>query len=367
MQIYQFGGAVRDKLLGLKPKDLDYLVLNCSEQEFLQAHPGAKKIGHRPYQVYLYQNAQYTLSDSQDIYSELQKKDLTINSLAQDSRGNLVCSELALQDLKQKKLRPIQSKNFLQDPVRVFRAARLSAKLPDFQIHPELLKAMQEVSDLRLLDGAVAERLGQELQLTCSTPRPGNFLRLLADTANLQPWLPELDNAQNIPAGPDLNKLSLLQHVAGLMDAAAGKPQLVWLAMCFDLGKIKTDPAYWPRHLLHDFFGPKVINSLGTRLRLPLKQIQIAKFAAAWHLAACGYYRLRPGPKVDMLLGLHNKAFINDFTDLLKLIQAPELQEVANRDLQRILEVRLPKAYRNLGPESGKILKRLRVKALQES
>ncbi|MGM0424703.1 MAG: hypothetical protein ACQEQX_07280 [Thermodesulfobacteriota bacterium] len=365
MQIYQFGGAVRDRLLGLEPKDLDYLVLGTCEEEFLQTHPGAKKIGHSPYQVYLYQGAQYTLADSQDIYIELQKKDLTINSLAQDSQGRLICTNLAQRDLQQKVLRPVQKQNFLQDPVRAFRAARLSSRLPDFRVHVELLQAMQDVSKAGLLGQAAVERLGQELQLACSAPRPGNFLRLLAKTGNLEPWLPELEQTRKIPAGPGYEDQSLLQHLAGLMDSAAGNPLLVWIAMSHDLGKTRTNPVYWPRHYLHDYLGPKLVRSLGQRLKLPARQIQAAELAAAWHLAACGYYRLAPGRKVDMLLNLHKKGLIKEFMTLLQLIHGPKLQEHAGRDLDRILRVHLPMQYRELGPESGRMLKSLQVKALQ--
>jgi tRNA nucleotidyltransferase (CCA-adding enzyme) len=353
--------------LGLEPKDLDYLVLGASEEEFLQEHPGAKKIGHSPYQVYLYQGAQYTLGDSQDIHTELQKKDLGINSLAQDSQGRLLGSAQARQDLEQKILRPVRLQNFLQDPVRVFRAARLSAKLPEFKVHAELLQAMQEVCRLGLLARAAAERVGQELNLACSTPKPGNFLRLLAETGNLQPWFLELEQARRIPAGPGRAGQYLLQYLTGLMDAAAdSSPQLVWLAMAHDLGKTRTDPAYWPRHYLHDYLGPKVIRNLGARLKLPTRQVQTAELTAAWHLAGCGYFRLKPGRKVDMLLSLHQKGHLEGFSSFLQLLQGSKLQGNATRELQKILQVRLPLEYRSLGPVSGKILKDLRIKALQD-
>ncbi|MFP4212956.1 MAG: tRNA nucleotidyltransferase [Desulfohalobiaceae bacterium] len=365
MQIYQFGGAVRDSLLGHEPKDLDYLVLDCQEEEFLHNHPGARKVGQAPYQVYLYQGAQYSLSNNRNIYNELARKDLSINSLARDSNQRLICTDQAWQDLQQKLLRPVSKENFLQDPVRVFRAARLSAKLPDFRIHPELLEAMQQVSSSGLLAGAAAERLGQEIQLACSSPRPGNFLRLLAKTGNLQPWLPELDQAQWIPAGPSQGNTSLLQRLAMLMDSATESPLLVWLAMTHDLGKTRTDPAYWPRHYLHDFLGPRVIRDLVQRLRLSQKWSRAGELAAAWHLAACSYQSFPQGRKVDMLLLLHNQGLLKEFTKLLQLIGCPRLCELAARDLNQILQVRLPRKYRNLGPLSGAVLRRLRIQALQ--
>ena len=43
MKIYLVGGAVRDLLLGLKPKDLDYVVVGATEDEMLKK--GLTKVG----------------------------------------------------------------------------------------------------------------------------------------------------------------------------------------------------------------------------------------------------------------------------------------------------------------------------------
>jgi tRNA nucleotidyltransferase/poly(A) polymerase len=44
-QIYLVGGAVRDGLLNRPVKDRDYVVLNASEDDFLQRFPGAPQSG----------------------------------------------------------------------------------------------------------------------------------------------------------------------------------------------------------------------------------------------------------------------------------------------------------------------------------
>ncbi len=366
MRIYEFGGAVRDRLLGLEPKDIDYLVLDSSEDEFLNVFPAAKKVG-RENSVFLLHGAQYTVCAGNDIRAELQKKDLTINSLAQDSQGKLISTAQARNDLQQQILRPVSRENFLQDPVRVLRAARIHACLPAFQVHKELLQAMQDVARSHFLHKAVAERVGQEICQACTCASPSNFLRLLAKTGNLLPWLAELDQAQNIPAGPERADKNLLEHICDVLDKAAGDPLLVWMALGHDLGKTKTNPAYWPRHYLHDFLGGKLVRRLGQRLRMPNRYIRAAELAAAWHLAASGYHRLAPKPKIRLLLTLHKKKLFQKFFLLLQLIQGPDLQQRAGLDLKNILQVRLPRKYRDLGPVSGAILKDLQAKAISRS
>ena len=43
MKIYLVGGSVRDKILGLEPKDLDYVVVDSNEEEMLKN--GFAKVG----------------------------------------------------------------------------------------------------------------------------------------------------------------------------------------------------------------------------------------------------------------------------------------------------------------------------------
>ena len=51
MKIYQVGGAVRDLLLGIEPKDRDWVVVGANQQELLTK--GFKKVG-RAFQFFLH-------------------------------------------------------------------------------------------------------------------------------------------------------------------------------------------------------------------------------------------------------------------------------------------------------------------------
>jgi len=51
MKIYLVGGAVRDKLLGLEPKENDWLVVNSSQKELLDL--GYRQVG-KQFPVFLH-------------------------------------------------------------------------------------------------------------------------------------------------------------------------------------------------------------------------------------------------------------------------------------------------------------------------
>ena len=81
-----------------------------------------------------------------DIHEDLLHRDLTINAFAEDEDdGSIVSHPDAFGDLEKKILKPISEENFLNDPLRVFRAARFAAEFPDFRVHPELIRVMTQV------------------------------------------------------------------------------------------------------------------------------------------------------------------------------------------------------------------------------
>ena len=131
MDIYLVGGAVRDQLRGLTPSDLDYVVINGDESALRRQVPGLIRVG-QGIPVFLRGTEQYTISEYPNIEADLESRDLTINAMARDKRGELTAHPLALPDLHKKILRPVAAANFLTDPLRAVRAARFAAVLPDF-------------------------------------------------------------------------------------------------------------------------------------------------------------------------------------------------------------------------------------------
>lgn len=151
IKIFQVGGAVRDSLLGLKPKDIDFAVeapsfeamrefvhSSCKQiflekPEFLTIralHPkmgavdfvmcrkdGAYSDGRRPDSV-----------EPGTIFDDLARRDFTINAMAIDEDGNLLDPHHGHRDLEDRLLRCVglATDRFNEDALRILRAMRFS-------------------------------------------------------------------------------------------------------------------------------------------------------------------------------------------------------------------------------------------------
>lgn len=364
MEIYLVGGAVRDELLGRAVKDRDYVVIGGDEAGLRRRLPGVKCVGSR-HRVYLHRGAEYTLSAAAAIQDDLLGRDLTINALARGGDGRLIGAPGALEDLEGRVLRPLAAANFFNDPLRVVRAARFSALLPDFRRDASLLAVMGAVADSGCLADVSAERVGNEVMAAMAAPRPSNFLRLLSDTGNLAPWFTEWHTAAEIPAGPpDYHDGSVLDHTLAVMDRLAGSPLKVWMGWCHDIGKTASDPERLPRHYGHEHVGERMARRLGERLRLPRRYILAGGAAARWHMIAGRYDQLRPGTRVDLLVRLKGLDLINAMVALVGADKPGVDVSRMAADLETILAVRLSAGEMGQGARSGALLRQRRCQAL---
>ena len=74
------------------------------------------------------------------------RRDLTINAIAQNEKGDLIDPYDGIKDLENKTLRKV-SGAFAEDPLRVLRVARFASKLKflDFKIEEETLDLMKSI------------------------------------------------------------------------------------------------------------------------------------------------------------------------------------------------------------------------------
>ncbi len=364
MKIYVVGGAVRNLLLGQKAVDKDYLVVDASRTEFMETFPSAREVG-KDFPIFLLYGNEFAFLRADSLEEDLALRDLTINAVALDERGELSCHPLAMEDLNDKVLRQCSDESFTADPLRVFRAARFRARFPDFTPHPDLLRLMAAIGKGKILYEIPGDRVGQEAMKALKCPKPGNFIRLLSETGCLSPWFRELEGTEDIPAGPEPHHFeSALEHLAQVMDALAGDPLDVWMGLCHDLGKSATPKESLPRHHGHDKAGIEPAQQLGSRLRMPNRFIAAGMTAAALHMKAGRYDELKPGTRVDLLMELHTKKLLQNMFRLVQADGKGDFSPQANRDLERMLTVRLPTDYQNMGPESGEKLRLLRAQSL---
>jgi len=146
-KLYQVGGCVRDKLLGIENSDIDWLAVGYSEEDFKDY----EKIG-KDFPVFLNKNNEeialarrerkngHGYNDfTSDILNvslneDLSRRDLTINSIAYDVQNDILIDPFdGIKDIKQKILKHTTIA-FKEDPLRVLRLARFQTKFKDFTI-----------------------------------------------------------------------------------------------------------------------------------------------------------------------------------------------------------------------------------------
>ena len=146
MKTYLVGGAVRDRLLGLDHGDRDFVVVGETQASMEAA--GFKAVG-RDFPVFLHPETgeEYALARTErksgrgyrgfvvdadpavTLEEDLQRRDFTINAIAEDEEGHLIDPYGGVRDIEARVLRHV-SPAFGEDPLRVLRAARFMALLP---------------------------------------------------------------------------------------------------------------------------------------------------------------------------------------------------------------------------------------------
>lgn len=375
MRYFLAGGAVRDLLLGLSPTEFD-IVFDGAPEDIAGPHAAAHRVG-KTAATYIINGRDHTpLAGS--ITEDLMGRDCTINALLMDENGVIHALPQTFDDLRQGLIRHASPQAFMKDPARVFRAARFTATLPGFSLAPETVPVMRDVAGRDGLRAIAAERVGKECMKAMAGHTPGNFLRALAVTEALEPWLAPLGQGKDIPAGPPQyhDEESVLDHTVMVMNAIAAMPfaatlpateraLAVWMGLCHDLGKLTTPRETLPRHIGHEQRGQNLAGTLAQRLRLPKRWEKAGVLAAALHMKAGQYRILRPGTRVDLL---HTLAVNRIFAPFAALVMADSREETLERAMRREMEamlaVTLPEKWRNRGPESAEELRRLRIRAV---
>lgn len=200
MKIYRVGGCVRDQILGLPEKDVDYVVIGSSEKEMLSL--GYERVGV-DFPVFLNPetNEEYALArrekkvgagyngfemDTRDVSLEedLFRRDLTINAMAMDIDGNIIDPFNGHADIKNKVLRHV-SDHFKEDPVRILRVARFSARY-NFAVAPETLELMRDMVTSGEFSSLTGERVWKEFGKVVSEQYVGNFFKVLESIGALE-------------------------------------------------------------------------------------------------------------------------------------------------------------------------------------
>jgi tRNA nucleotidyltransferase (CCA-adding enzyme) len=303
MKTWMVGGAVRDALMGRPVNDRDWVVVGATPHELVEA--GYVPVG-KDFPVFLhpdtkeevalarterktapgYHGFAFHADPSVTLEEDLQRRDLTINAMAQDEDGTLVDPWGGRRDLQDKLLRHV-SPAFAEDPVRILRLARFAARLPDFTVAPETEALMRHMVEIGEVDALVPERVWQELSRGLMEDTPSRMFEVLRSCGALARLLPEVDRLWGVPQPPAHHpEVDTGVHLMLVLDMAARlqAPLAVRFAcLGHDLGKGTTPVEDLPRHIAHEARSVALVQDVAQRLKVPTECRELAEAVAREH------------------------------------------------------------------------------------
>jgi len=215
------GGCVRDQLLGIEPKDWDLEVYQLAPtrlREILDSFGSVNavgeaftvyKLGHdldvslprrerksgRGHRAFVIEG-----DPAMGVEDASRRRDFTINAIHQDPlNGELIDPFGGRQDIAARVLRAVAAETFVEDSLRVLRAAQFAARF-EFQIEPETV-ALCRTMDLSDLP---AERVWGELEkLLLRSRRPSVGLNWLRKLGAVEKVFPEIQTLIDVPQDPE--------------------------------------------------------------------------------------------------------------------------------------------------------------------
>ena len=166
-RVYLVGGCVRDEILGITPKEFDLEVYDIDPNTFdnLMQKLGAKGVG-KSFFVYKWENFDialprienktgyghrgFSVKITQDEREASKRRDFTMNALMKNIyTGKILDFWGGIKDIKNRIIRHIDDKTFVEDSLRVLRAMQFSSRLK-FKVAKETIRLCQSIdlSDL---------------------------------------------------------------------------------------------------------------------------------------------------------------------------------------------------------------------------
>jgi len=324
MQIYKVGGAVRDRLLNRPVHEIDWVVVGSSAEEMLAK--GFRPVG-ADFPVFLHPQTgeEYALARTErksghgyggftffaapavTLEEDLQRRDLTINAIAEDDNGRLIDPYNGQQDLAAKLLRHV-APAFVEDPMRVLRVARFAARYAPlgFTVAEETMQLMQQLATSGELLTLTAERSWKEISRALMEPCPDIFIQVLRDCGALQVILPEVACLFGIPQPPAHHpEIDTGLHVLAVLRQCAQTNQPLsvrWACLLHDVGKGLTDPAVWPRHIAHEHKGVPLVKTVSQRCKVPKDCQELAVLVCQYHTHSHRALELNASTLLELLV-----------------------------------------------------------------
>jgi tRNA nucleotidyltransferase (CCA-adding enzyme) len=188
-QFYQVGGSVRDEILGVKSKDIDYCVVAPSYEamrtaiverggtifletpQYLTIRAKVPKLGACDY-VLARKEGAYSDGRHPDkvepgtLYDDLARRDFTINAIAKGEAGGYIDYFGGIDDINNKLIRCVGNPltRFEEDYLRIFRALRFSICKGMMIGVDTCLAIIATLRDVDIVEKISIERIYEELR-----------------------------------------------------------------------------------------------------------------------------------------------------------------------------------------------------------
>lgn len=309
------GGYVRDRFIGLPSKDMDLecygldierlkeVLLPFGEVDLVGKSFGVFKVmgmdvsvprrdskngkGHKGFQV--------EPDPSMSVQDAARRRDFTMNSMSLDPiTGELLDPFNGQQDLRAGHLRMTDPRTFIEDPLRVLRAAQFMSR---FNLRPDPMLTLTCRSIESTLTELPGERLWEEMvKLLLRGNKPSAGLTFLVASGALGRLFPELDALIDVPQDPEWHpEGTVWVHSLMAVDAAVETRtgdlthdlQLMFGTLLHDVGKATTtkfEDGRW-RAKGHEAAGVEPATRFLDRLRAPLDLVKQVGALVDSHLA----------------------------------------------------------------------------------
>src|SRR5689334_5823207 len=215
------GGCVRDALMGAQPKDWDLEVYNLDParlREILDQFGPVNVVGEA-FTVYkLGKHLDVSIprrerkagrghrgfviegDPSMSVTEATRRRDFTINAILQDPlSGEIIDPFNGRGDIEQRLLRAVSSETFVEDSLRVLRAAQFAARF-EFEIDPDTVELCRTID----LSDLPAERIWGELEkLLLQASRPSIGMEWLRRLGAIEKLFPEIQSLIGVPQDPE--------------------------------------------------------------------------------------------------------------------------------------------------------------------
>ena len=322
---YLVGGAVRDMLLGLEPKDLDYVVVGSNHSEMIEN--GFTCVGgHFPVYLHPITKDEYALARTEKstgnsyqdfevscenvtLEEDLGRRDLTINAIAYKA-PYFFDPYNGQQDLENKVLKHV-SDAFIEDPVRILRVARFHARYgEEWSVHPSTIELCKQ--NAYKLNSLPSMRIAAEFIKAFKENHTELFISFLHEVgveANCVKILTSMFKCEQNPihhpeGNVGIHTLRAVKYVQQVKCAMTEKTAnlVKWGVFFHDFGKPSALQHNEGKHYgNHESLGVPVITEWHKEVRLPNEHINFGILCSRYHTHIHKLLELKPKTIYNMV------------------------------------------------------------------